>query len=80
MEFNPEPDHYLHGSYHYTPNDVREMLPYLIDQGKTGGLFGPKWENLTRPYMTNTRDELRAGLLKKWMIEALKKRGIKITK
>lgn len=71
-------DTFLHGSSYFTPNDVREILPYLIDQGKTGPMFGPKWQDLTRPYMTNTREELNEGLLKQWMIEALSKRGIKV--
>lgn len=72
------PGTYLHGSNYFSPKDVREMLPYLIDQGKTGGMFGDKWKELTRPYMSNTRDELNNGLLVKWMIEALNKRGVKV--
>jgi len=75
MEYDP--DTYLHGSRYYSPNDVRDMLPYFIDQGKTGSLFGPAWEAIKRPYITNTKTELSDGLLDRWMIEALKKRGIK---
>jgi hypothetical protein len=77
MDYNA--DSYLHGSRYWTPNDVRDILPYLIDQGKTGGMFGSAWENLKRPYLTNTKKELSDGLLDKWMQEALKKRGINIS-
>ncbi len=73
-----DPDTFLHGSNYFSPNDVREMLPYIIDQGKSGSFFGDKWKNLTRPYMTNTRKELDEGLLVQWMTEALNKRGIKV--
>ena len=68
---------YLHGSTRWTPNDVREMLPYFINEGVTGSLFGPVWEKLKRPYISNTFDELvEKDLVAKWMKEALKKRGI----
>jgi hypothetical protein len=75
---NVNPNTFLHGSNYWNPNDVRDMLPYLINEGKTGGLFGAVWEGLKRPYITNTYEELVSkDLVKKWMIEALKKRGIK---
>lgn len=78
MEFKP--DSYLHGSNFYKPKDVRDWLPYLINEGKTGDLFGSMWANLRRPYITNTYDELVSkDLIRKWMIEALKKRGLKIS-
>lgn len=76
MEFDPGT--YLHGSNYFSPNDVREMLPYIIDQGKSGGMFGDKWKNLMRPYMSNTRADLDDGLVADWMTEALNKRGIKV--
>ena len=77
MDYNP--DTYLHGSNYWSPNDVRDMLPYLIDSGNTGGLFGSVWEGLRRPYFTNTYNELVSkDLVKKWMMEALKKRGLNV--
>lgn len=77
MEYDAET--YLHGSNYWSPNDVRDMLPYLINEGKTGGLFGSVWEKLKRPYMSNTYDELVSkDLVRKWMIEALKKRGLQV--
>ena len=69
---------FLHGSNHFTPNDVRDMLPYFINEGKTGGLFGAAWENLKRPYLTNTFDEIVSkDLVKVWFVQGLKKRGLK---
>ena len=70
---------FLHGSNYWSPNDVRNMLPYFINEGQTGGLFGAVWENLKRPYMTNTYDELVSqSLVKKWMSEALRHRGFTV--
>ncbi len=70
---------YLHGSSFYDPGDVREMLPYLINEGKTGDLFGEVWHKLRRPYMTNTYNELISqDLVRKWMIIALKSRGLNV--
>lgn len=74
MGFNA--DTFLHGSKYYSPNDVRDLLPMFIDTGATGGIFGDLWANLKRPYFTNTKDELEAGLFQRWMDEALRKRGI----
>jgi len=76
MEF--EPDTYLHGSHYFSPEDVREMLPYFIDSGSTGSIFGPKWKGLMRPYFSNTKKEIEEGLLTKWWVEALNKRGIQV--
>ena len=77
MEYDPE--NFIHGSRYFEPNDVREMLPYLIDQGKTGGMFGNKWKDLMRPYMSNTIAELKDNTLEKWMVEALAKRGVSVS-
>jgi len=70
-----DPSTYLHGSNHWSTSDVRDMLPYLINEGKTGGLFGPVWENLKRPYISNTFEELvDKKLVKQWLKESLEKR------
>lgn len=71
-------DTFLHGSNYFSPNDVRELLPMFIDQGLTGGIFGPKWENLKRPYFSKTKQELEAGLFEKLMTAALQKRGVSV--
>ena len=53
---------------YYSPNDVRDLHLMFIDTGATGGIFGDLWANLKRPYFTNTKDELEAGLFKDgWM-------------
>lgn len=70
-----DPSTYLHGSNYWSTSDVRDMLPYLINEGKTGGLFGPVWENLKRPYISNTFEELvDKQLVKQWLKESLEKR------
>lgn len=70
-----EPNTYLHGSNYWRKKDVREMLPYLINEGKTGGLFGEVWEGLSRPYITNTFNELvDKDLVRTWLKQALEKR------
>ena len=74
-----EPDTFLHGSNYYSPSDVREFLPLLINEGLTGGLFGDKWAGLKRAYMSITKQELSDGLLDRWMAEALKKRGLSVS-
>lgn len=63
-------DTFLHGSNYWSILDVRRLLPYFIDQGKTGGFFGAKWKGLARPYISNTRNELKNGVAKKYMINA----------
>lgn len=74
------PDDFIHGSRYWKDGvtDIREILPKIIDQGLSGGLFGEGFWTEERPYFTNTLKELESqGLIKKWFKEALNKRGIK---
>ncbi len=72
-----DPDTFLHGSNYFSPQDVRSLLPTIINEGLSGPLFGAFWHKLKRPYFTNTKEELEKGLFQQWMAEALRKRGVR---
>lgn len=79
MELNV--DTFLHGSRYWEHGeDVRELLPKIINDGLSGNLFGAnQWWQEPRPYWTNTIKELESqGLIKKWFKEAMRKRGFKV--
>jgi hypothetical protein len=78
-QITSDPKHFIHGSKYWTPNNVSDMLPYLINEGHTGDFFGSAWENLARPFETNTYNELVSkDLIKEWMIQALKEHGLEV--
>jgi hypothetical protein len=77
MQFSP--DDFIHGSRYWKNGvtDIRDILPQIINDGLSGDLFGEGWWQEPRPYFSDTLIELQQqGLIKKWFIEALKKRGI----
>ena len=61
-----DPDTFLHGSNYYSPSDVSGFLGKLINNGDTGNLFGPKWEGLKRPFLTNADKELKRKIPLWW--------------
>ena len=77
MSFRP--DDFVHGSRYWKHgDDIREYLPKIINDGLSGSLFGSGWWQEERPYFTNTLKELEnSGLIRKWFLEAMRKRGLK---
>ncbi len=77
MSFSPED--FVHGSELWHTNDIRELLPLIIEKGLSGNLFGAGWWQEPRPFFANTLEELNnKGLIKKWFKEGMDKYGLSI--
>lgn len=53
-----EPDRFIHGSYFWDLTDVRFLLPYIINEGLSGDLFGEGFWTNPRPYWTNAYNHI----------------------
>lgn len=71
---------FVHGSNYWKGgNDIRDILPLIIDMGLSGDLFGSGWWQDERPYFRNAVKELKdSGMLENWFKQALKRQGIEV--
>lgn len=73
-------DRYIHGSNNWIVNDIRQWLPEILNENRSGNLFGSNtWFQNREPYFDITVKELiDDGLALKWLKEELKARGLDI--
>jgi hypothetical protein len=73
---------FIHGSnINGNPVDNRERLPFILNDGLQGvkTLFGQGWWTEPRRYIDNSINILdRDKVLKKWLIDALRARGVEV--
>ncbi len=53
-----------------------ESLAEIVNYGKAGHIFGTGYWTEPRPYMDDAKKDLKGGLVKKYMKNALNKRGL----
>ena len=71
-----DPENFIHGSKYWSPNDISTYLPEILAFNKNGRLFGAN-EIERDNYWYDTLDSLqKGGELRKWLMTALRKRGI----
>lgn len=72
-------DNFIHGSRHYKKGeDVREFLAKIINEGKSGAIFGYGFWREKRPFWDNAMKILEDGTIDKWIKEEFAKAGFEI--
>jgi hypothetical protein len=55
-----------------------ESLAEIVNYGKAGHIFGTGYWTKPRPYMDDAKKDLKGGLVKKYMKDALNKHGLNV--
>lgn len=71
-----DPGAFQHGSYYYSPNDIREYLAEIIYQGGAGPLFGEGFWRNKRDVWDRLIKHLGKRQLLSYVSEALRAEGI----
>lgn len=80
-KINSYEDGYKHYSADpsYTPKDVSDWMPYLINKGKSGSYFGEGFWTIPRPYVSNAKEQMKKNKLHINVLKNdLKKKGFNI--
>ena len=72
-----DPDNFVHGSRYYETEDVRDMMPYLIFGGNSGGLFGDGYWTKNRDAWSRTISRIDRSF-NKWIVEGFKINGFSV--
>lgn len=70
-------DNFQHGSRFWYRNDIRDMLAYIVIEGKSGDLFGEGAWRKPRDFWHPLIDKLDAGQINKMIEKAFRKHKIK---
>lgn len=75
-----DPDNFVHGSNYWHMQDIRDILPEIVEYGLSGDFFGSnQWWQDPRPYMQNTIKELQqSGKLRQFFVEELRSKGFTV--
>lgn len=74
-------DGYRHYSAdpNYTPKDVSDWMPYLVNKGKSGKYFGEGFWTIPRPYILNAKEQMKKNKIHiSTLKNDLKKKGLKV--
>lgn len=71
-----DPGAFQHGSYYYSPNDIREYLAEIIYQGGAGPLFGEGFWRNKRDVWNRLINHLGKRRLLSYVSDALRAEGI----
>lgn len=66
---------------HYSVVDGSSSVDYIaeiVNNGESGKIFGEGYWTEPRPYMDNTRKEMKDGKYREFMVDELKKLGYKV--
>lgn len=73
-----DPDNYTYGSNYYSPTDMSEYVPNMINDGTSGGMFGDGFWMEARPYADQSKEQLSGGKYRKFMSEEIRSMGFRI--
>jgi len=76
MDMTLEPENYIHGSYEWHTDDIRDLLTEIIVEGKSGDRFGSGFWTRPRDFWKPFIELLENGTCDTLLIKAAKKRGI----
>ena len=72
-------DNFIHGSRYYKKvQDVREFFAEIINEGKSGSIFGYGFWREKRPFWDNAMKLLKDGTVDRWIREEFVKAGFEI--
>lgn len=72
-----DPDNFVHGSNFYDVDDVRDIMPYIVFGGQSGGLFGDGYWRDNRDAWSPTISRLNKSF-NKWIIEGFRANGFSV--
>jgi hypothetical protein len=76
-----DPGNFIHGSYYYfLGDDIRGALAEIINEGKSGDLFGEGFWRSPRPFFDNFIEKVNNGLVDEKLEKHFRIRGIKYVK
>ncbi|MGZ9868113.1 hypothetical protein ACU3L3_06800 [Priestia endophytica] len=74
------PDNYTHGSHFYSPNDISNFLDLIVNEGRSGDLFGNTgfWKNKRQYFKATVQDLIQTGEHIQAMKTGLRLKGYEI--
>lgn len=72
------PDDFIHGSNYYSPSDMSEYIPNIVNDGSSGDFFEEGFWSAPRPYRDIAAEQLSGGKYKKFMVDEIKAMGFKV--
>lgn len=73
LGWNPEKDHWQHGSHHWIKSDIRDILSRIVIEGKSGDMFGEGVWREPRDFWTPLQNMLDNGKLDEFIQESFTK-------
>lgn len=75
---NLDSENFIHGSLFYKDEDIREYLSEIINEGKSGPLFGNGFWRQPRPFWDEAMKIFEDGTIDKWIREEFKNFGFNL--